>query len=261
MTASDPADPDPSSAPRASGQVVVLRPRTSRLAITAFVLGLAGVCPPLGFFAMTMGLWAYLRIVQSRGLLGGRGFALWALGLGAATTIIWIEVWDRSGQWMLGVWEARMETEIREVFSAALAGDAGAIRGTLGLKPDEHQDGIELFISEVQAGGLEPWAISITRFQQTESSFSRPVVAADIRIDVDQSIWTGVGRFVLEPPTRLNFDELDSFVAHPMLQGFKLIGPEGRALRLPEPPATLESVEEDVETVEARSPVAPQSGE
>ena len=263
MTASDPGTPDPSSPPRASRPGTALqRPRTSRFAIAAFVLGLAGVCPPLGFIAMTLGFVAYFRITRSDGRLSGRGYALWALGLGAASTIIWFEVWDRSGKWVLGLWETRMEAEIREVFVAAWEDDADAIRVTLGIEPGDHQAGIDLFISDVREGDLEPWSISIKGLQPIDSPFSRPLMSADIRVDAtDQTIWTGVARFVLEPPTKVTFDDLDSFVAQPFLQSFKLIGPEGRVLRLPEPPSTPESSPSEADSDESETPLVPDGGE
>ena len=242
MTVSDPGTPDRSSPPPARGPATTRLPRTSRLALAAFILGLAGVCPPLGFAAMMLGFIAYFRITRSAGGLKGRGYALWALGLGAATTIIWIEVWDRSGTWAMELWESRLETEIREGFAAALANEPDAIRATMEIEPGEHQAGIERFIEAVRDGGLEPWAISIQGFESIDSSFARPLMQANIRIDAtDQTIWTGVARFILEPPVQASFDDLDSFLAHPALRSFKFIGPEGRALRLPKPSGMTES--------------------
>ena len=238
MTASDPGNPDPSSSGGDSGAGVAHRPRASRLAIAAFVMGLGGVCPPLGFIAMIMGFVAYFRITRSGGRMGGRGYALWALVIGAATTIIWIEVWDRSGSWVLEQWETGMETEIREIFAAASEDDADAIRVSMGIEPGGHQEGIEGFISEVRGGGLEPWSISIKAVKPVDSSLSQPVMEADVRVyATDQTIWTGVARFVLEPSGTFSLDSPDSLLARPVMQRFKLIGPDGRILRLPEMPA------------------------
>ena len=67
---------------------------------------------------------------------------------------------------------------------------------------------------------------------------SQPVMEADVRVyATDQTIWTGVARFVLEPSGTFSLDSPDSLLARPVMQRFKLIGPDGRILRLPEMPA------------------------
>ena len=263
MTAPDPGTPDsptPTPAPRPGAGPQ--RPRTSRLAILTFILGLAGVCPPLGFVAMTVGFVAYFRITRNAGRLGGRGYALWGLGLGAASTIIWLQVWDRSGQWVMNLLAARMETEIREVFMAASDDDADAIRVTLDIEPGAHEAGIEMFITAVREGGLEPWSISVKGLQEIDSPFSALVMAADIRVDAtDRTIWTGAARFVLEPPTNVSIDDLESFSYQPLLQSFKLIGPEGRVLRLPEPPSRSEPSPSEADSDASQESVATDGGE
>ena len=79
------------------------------MAVVAFACGLAGLCPGVGFAAMIMGFVANLRIVRSRGRLRGRGYALWGLGLGTATTFIWLSAWDMLGTRVLELLEERME--------------------------------------------------------------------------------------------------------------------------------------------------------
>lgn len=262
MTASDPGTPDSSTTPQPSEVGIATKPRTSRLSIAAFVLGLAGVCPPLGFIAMTLGFVAYFRITRNRGRLGGRGYALWALGLGAATTIIWLSVWDRMGTRFLELLEGRMEAEIQEVFVAASEDDPDAIRVILGIEPGGHEVGIQQFIDEVRDGGLEAWSIGIKNLKSVESPFSQPVMDVDVRIDAtDQTTWNGVARFVLEPPVGIAFDDLESLVSHPRLEVLKLIGPEGRALRLPEVPGTVESTLEEVDAERIVTPVPAAGGE
>ncbi|MCP4834001.1 MAG: hypothetical protein GY895_04485 [Phycisphaera sp.] len=236
MTAPDPGshDPSPASGPTRTGGA--LRPRNSRLAITAFAIGVAGICPMLGLVAMVLGFVANLRIVRSGGRLRGRGYALWGLGLGTATTFIWLSLWDIAGTRVLETLESRMETQIRVVLDAGRDGDANAIRSAMAFEPGLHELGIQRFIAEVGGDGLDAWSISITNLRQAESGSIPVEMDVDVRLDTtDQAIWTGTANFFLEPPLQPRL-EIDSLISNPRLQTIRLIGPDGRSIRLPESP-------------------------
>ena len=206
------------------------------MAVVAFACGLAGLCPGVGFAAMIMGFVANLRIVRSRGRLRGRGYALWGLGLGTATTFIWLSAWDMLGTRVLELLEERMEEQVRLVFEAGAEADAPRIRSLMDLSPDSHVAGLSRFVEETKGGGLEPWSISVERPRQVESDGGQPEMLVDLRIDdADGSIWTGTARFDLPAPVVDEFS-LESIVYRPRLAGLYLIGPGGRSIRLPGDP-------------------------
>lgn len=195
----------------------------------------------LGLVAMVLGFIANLRIVRSGGRLRGRGYALWGLGLGTATTFIWLSLWDIAGTRVLETLETRMESQIRIVLDAGRGGDADAIRAAMALEPGGHDAGIRRFIEEVDGDGLDAWSISIKNLRQADGAAMPVVMDVDVRLDAtDQSIWTGTANFLLEPPLQPRL-EFDALISTPRLQGIRLIGPEGRSIRLPDAPESLES--------------------
>ena len=195
----------------------------------------------LGLIAMVLGFVANLRIARSGGRLRGRGYALWGLGLGTATTFIWLSLWDIAGTRVLETLESRMETQIRVVLDAGRDGDAGAIRAAMAFEPGLHELGIQRFITEVAGDGLDAWSISITNLRQAEGGSIPVEMDVDVRLDTtDEAIWTGTASFFLEPPTQPRL-EIDSLISNPRLQTVRLIGPDGRSVRLPEPPDPIDT--------------------
>ena len=87
----------------------------------------------LGLIAMVLGFVANLRIVRSGGRLRGRGYALWGLGLGTATTFIWLSLWDIAGTRVL---------------------EPGGVRVKLGEDTQMLVDEARAVINEVQGGQM-----------------------------------------------------------------------------------------------------------
>lgn len=163
----------------------------------------------------------------------GRAYALWGLGVGAATSFIWLSLWDMAGTRFLETLGARMEDEIRVVLDAGREGDDGGVRSAMGIEPGGRPLVIERFIGEMREGGVDAWSISVSNLRQGQSVQGMSVMEVDVRLDAtDQTIWTGTAGFVLQPPGSIRLD-LDSMISQPRLQSFKLIGPDGRSLRMP----------------------------
>lgn len=205
----------------------------SALAVVAFILGLAGLCPLAGLPAIVLGFVAHARITRGKRRLRGRGLALWGVALGSATSLAWLGIWNHVGSSMLEVLSGRMETAITTTMDAAVDGDAEAVVGVLD-GPAVDRNGVAEFIGQVMEAGVVPESISVTRFEQSEGGLV-PLVIADVRIRMDDGeIWNGEVSFRLRPPPYRGMS-LEELAAEPRIVAIFLRGPEGEAWRYPEP--------------------------
>lgn len=231
----------------------------SALAVVAFILGLAGLCPLAGLPAIVVGFVAHARITRGKRRLRGRGLALWGVALGSATSLAWLGIWNHVGSSMLEVLSGRMETAIATTMDAAVDDDAEAIVGVLD-GPAVDREAVLEFIEQVTGAGVVPESISVTRFEQSEGGLV-PLVVADVRIRMDDGeIWNGEVSFRLRPPPYRGMS-LEELAAEPRIVAIFLRGPEGQAWRYPDPappPApTSVSPESEDDSSEPPAPVQP----
>lgn len=238
---------------------VVARPPLSTLAVVAFILGLAGLCPLAGLPAILLGFVAHARITRGHRRLRGRGLALWAVALGSATSLAWLGVWNHVGSRMLEVLSSRMETAITTTMSAAAAGDVDAVLGVLD-GPAVDRDGLDSLISQAAEAGVEAESISVTRFEQAEAGLT-PLIIADVRVLMnDGEIWNGEVSFRLRPPAYRGMS-IEDLAAEPRMVSMFVRGPNGRALRYPPPnvesSSTSEGEKSESEPSDAPSSIQP----
>ena len=231
----------------------------SALAVVAFILGLAGLCPLAGLPAIVVGFVAHARITRGKRRLRGRGLALWGVALGSATSLAWLGIWNHVGSSMLEVLSGRMETANATTMDDAVDDDAEAIAGVLD-GPAVDRDAVLEFIEQVRGAGVVPESISVTRFEQAEGGLV-PLVVADVRMRMDDGeIWNGEVSFRLRPPPYRGMS-LEELAAEPRIVAIFLRGPEGQAWRYPEsapPPApTSLSPESEDDSSEPPAPVQP----
>ncbi len=222
--------PPPARSPIGAGDTVASsRPGMSALAVTAFVVALAGLCPLMGLPAIVLGFVAHRRILRRPNVLRGRGLALWAIAIGSATSLAWLSVWNHVGTRMLDVLSGRMEVVVATAVDASIVGDAASLRSVLdgpAVDPAE----IDAFFADVREAGLATGRVSVVRFEQTETGMTPKIVAA-VRIMTDDGTrWTGEAGFRLRPPPFRGFS-IEELAAEPRLLSLQVFGPEGRAVR------------------------------
>lgn len=231
----------------------------SALAVVAFILGLAGLCPLAGLPAIVVGFVAHARITRGKRRLRGRGLALWGVALGSATSLAWLGIWNHVGSSMLEVLSGRMETAIATTMDAAVDDDAETLVGLLD-GPAVDREAVLDFIEQVTGAGVVPESISVTRFEQAEGGLV-PLVVADVRIRMDDGeIWNGEVSFRLRPPPYRGMS-LEELAAEPRIVAIFLRGPEGQAWRYPDPvpsPASTSAPpESEDDSSEPSAPVQP----
>lgn len=215
------------------GATATASPPISRLAVAAFVLGLAGLCPLAGLPAIVVGFVAHARIVRGATPRRGRGFALWGIALGSATSLAWLGLWGHVGTRMLDVLSTRMEASVVTVVEAAAAGDSRAVAAALD-GPAIDEAAIEAFVHQVGIDGLEADRVAIGRFEQVDGGLV-PLVEADVRWwTADGGLWNGEATFRLRPSAFRGWS-IEGFAAEPRLVSLHLRGPDGRSIRYPVP--------------------------
>lgn len=222
---------------------VAPRPPLSRLAIVAFVLGLAGLCPLAGLPAIVIGFIAHARISRGKTPRRGRGFALWGIALGSATSMAWLGLWGHVGTRILDVLSVRMERSVEAIVGAAIVGDARAIEAALD-GPAIDASAIESLLAQVDVATIDVDRVDVGGFEQIEGGLV-PLVEADVRWwTADGTLWSGEATFRLRPSAFRGWS-IEGLVAEPRLVSLTLLGPEGRAIRYPareiEPETTSES--------------------
>ena len=243
--------PDASPSPRPETPRLVGRPR-SQLAIVAFVCGLAGVCPGVGLVGMVLGFIANLQIVRSGGRLRGRGYALWALGLGAGWTFIWMSLLSNFTEWYTGQITDRMESRIQQVITAGVAGDRAEVESLVDPGGDRASDAIERFVEDARESRIEVWTVSVGIPAGVDGVLD-PVQQADVTMHAaDRSVWSGTARFLVGPRDPENPSGIEE-VLQVHLRRLHLIGPGGMALRL-DPRAAPNSSTERESEVESKEP-------
>jgi len=228
--------PSPSSPPPparspigGAGTAAAARPRLNPLAVSAFVVSLTGFCPLMGLPAIVLGFVAHLQISRRPDRTRGRGFALWAIAIGSASSIAWLSLWNHVGTRMLDVLSGRMEVALTTALDAAVDGDPDGVEMVLD-GPAVDRDDIDALLGDVRSAGLVPDRISIVRFDETETGMTPRIVAA-IRVrDVDGVRWTGEAAFRLRPPPYRGLS-LEDLAAEPRLCSLWLFGPDGRSIR------------------------------
>jgi hypothetical protein len=248
--------PPPARSPIGAGDTVASsRPGLSALAVTAFVVALAGFCPLMGLPAIVLGFIAHRRISRRPTVLRGRGLALWAIAIGSATSIAWLSVWNHVGTRMLDVLSGRMEVVVATAVDASIVGDAASLRSVLdgpAVDPAE----IDAFFADVREAGLATGRVSVVRFEQTETGMTPKIVAAVRILTDDGTRWTGEAGFRLRPPPFRGFS-IEDLAAEPRLLSLRLFGPDGRAVRFRFGDRIDETTVEDDSTIPA--PAVPES--
>lgn len=203
----------------------------SQLAVVAFICGLAGVCPGVGLLGMILGFVANLQIVRSGGRLRGRGYALWALGIGAGWTFIWMSLLSNFSEWYTGQITGRMESQIEQVVTAATEGDRAGIESLLDPDGGHGAEMIDRFIEGARNAQIEVWTVSVGVPAGVDGVLD-PVQSADVTMHAeDRSVWSGTASFLVGPRDPENPSGIEE-VLQVHLRSLRLIGPGGRALRL-----------------------------
>ncbi len=204
------------------------RPPLNKLAVSAFVVALTGFCPLMGLPAIVLGFVAHLQIIRRPDRSRGRGFALWAIALGAASSVVWLSVWDHIGSRMLEVLTERMELVVTTAIEGAVDADADAV-GSVIDGPAMDRGELVALLADAREAGLRPERISVVRFEQTEAGIT-PTILATIRVAcTDGTLWTGEAAFRLRPPPYRGLS-IEDLAAEPRLLSLRLLGPEGRSI-------------------------------
>lgn len=221
-------------------------PRRSRrplgqLSVVAFICGLAGICPGVGLIGVVLGFIANFQIVRSGGRIRGRGFALWGLGLGAGWTFLWMSGFSAFSSIYFSVVSARMESDVRDLLLAAAAEDIAVMEGLVDQSCTFDEAEFEQLILEVRSASIEPWSVGISEPLEV-SGVVNQVMVVEVTIHAeDRSVWSGSAGFLLVPPTILASLDVEGLAPDPRLRTLRLIGPDGRSLRLTGRPPSEES--------------------
>lgn len=222
--------PEAPQNPRVGTPPVARRP-LSQLAVVAFICGLAGVCPGVGLLGMILGFIANLQIIRSGRRLRGRGYALWALGLGAGWTFIWMSLLSNFSEWYTGQITGRMESQVQQVVTAASTGDRESLLSMLDPTASYAAGAIEDFMSDARDAGIEVWAVSVGIPVGIDGVLD-PVQGADVTMHAeDRTVWSGSASFLVGPRDPDNPSGIEE-VLQVHVRSLRLIGPKGRALRL-----------------------------
>ena len=250
--------PSPSSPPDGDADLKISRRPVGQLAVVAFICGLAGICPGVGLLGMILGFIANFQIVRSGGRLRGRGFALWGLGLGAASTFLWMSGFSAFSTVYFGVVSARMEADVRDLLLAAAVEDVSGVEGLIDRSCTFEESEIDRFMAEVRSAGLTPWSVGISDPLEV-SGVVEQVMTVDVTIHAeDRSVWSGTAGFLLVPPALLMSLDIEGLAPDPRLRNLRLIGPGGRSLRL-----SGQSVDPETQAVESpasTTPLIPEGG-
>ena len=207
------------------------------MAIVAFVLAILGVCPLVGFCAMILGCIANWRLVGRSEPRRGRGLALWAIGIGSGTTLIWMLLWSSAQVQITGLLERRIETRIDAVIAGAMSGDVAAVQAEFDPTSQPTEAAVEAFATDLLAAGLEIRGISVSNFAYLSGALI-PRSRADVQIELaDGRPWTGSVTMIQRPvagdPSEIDdVLSLERLVSQPMIVDLGLIGPSGRRLEL-----------------------------
>ncbi len=207
------------------------------MAITAFVLAILGVCPPIGFFAMILGCIANWRLVGRRELRRGRGLALWAIGIGSGTTLAWMMLWSAAQERITGLLETRIETSITVILADSAAGDVAAVQAQFDHTSQPTAQAISAFAQAMVDADLSIRGVSVSNFGYLAGDVM-PKSRADVQFEMtDGRPWTGSVTMVQRPVATDSAAlgdllSLDNLVSQPMILEFGLIGPSGQRLEL-----------------------------
>lgn len=233
--------PSPTSPNEESSNPRRARRPLGQLSVVAFICGLAGICPGVGLIGVVLGFIANFQIVRSGGRIRGRGFALWGLGLGAGWTFLWMSGFSAFSSIYFDVVSARMETDVRNLLLAAAAEDVAAMEGLVDQSCTFDETDWEQLMLEVRSASIEPWSVGISEPLEV-SGVVNQVMVVEITIHAeDRSVWSGSAGFLLVPPTILASLDVEGLAPDPRLRTLRLIGPDGRSLRLTGRPASEES--------------------
>lgn len=207
------------------------------MAIVAFVLAILGICPLVGFFAMILGCIANWRLVGRAEPRRGRGLALWAIGIGSGTTLIWMLLWSSAQTQITSLLETRIEARIDVVLVESQAGNVAAVQAQFDPTSQPTPAAISRFADAVRAADLQIRGISVSNFAYLSGTLI-PRSRADVRIELANGRpWTGTVTMVQRPvtadPEKLDdLMSLERLVSQPMILELGLIGPSGQRLEL-----------------------------
>ena len=151
----------------------------------------------LGMVAILLGAIALSRIRNSRGAIGGRRLALWAMGIGSAMLVIWVMGLDRFQVWYLDRVESRMTEALDSAMVAAMAGDPSGVRAEWGETATMIGDE-----SVLEFGRLarERWGgfigVSLNR-SNTAGTVLDPAMTATFEFEFERGIRPGAATFSL----------------------------------------------------------------
>ena len=177
---------------------------------------------------------------------------LWGLGLGAASTFLWMSGFSTFSTVYFGVVSARMEADVRDLLLAAAVEDVSGVEGLIDRSCTFEESEIDRFMAEVRSAGLTPWSVGISDPLEV-SGVVEQVMTVDVTIHAeDRSVWSGTAGFLLVPPAMLTSLDIEGLAPDPRLRNLRLIGPGGRSLRL-----SGQAVDLETQPLESPAPTTP----
>lgn len=247
------------SAPYAGGYDEAFLPpmpeRTSGVAIAALVFGVLSVVaccvmlPGLGFVAAVLAVFALVAIGASRGALGGRVMAITGLMLGLVADLakIGVLVLIAQGIAMVGT---ELGGKTTRLFTAAQAGDAGAVRAELLPASAEKlsDEAIAAFSAETAGLGavreVPTTPIAYLRMMGEAGPLLESVVGTQSTVPLPVRFEQGMGLMLFDMPTSPASGAGGAGGAFPVMV-IRVVTPEGWVIELGKPgePTRLPSFE------------------